>query len=293
MPMGTCPSIQLNNGNTLPALGLGTMFIDKVVDFDVVVRDALEAGFRLFDTAALYGNEKELGEAIRHAGIPRSEVFISSKLKNGHHAYEEALREFDKSLKALGFDYLDLYLIHYPCPAHGLYQEAWKALEHLYKEGYVKNIGVSNFHESHLDTLLAACEFKPVVDQLECNPYLTICQLREYLAQLDIVTEAWFPLGGPPNKPPGIGDPSKNLYAERVILDTARIHGKTPAQIILRWEVQSGMMAIPRSSSRAHMEDNLSVFDFTLSPEDVAAIEALDAGYHCAPTGDDCNEVWE
>lgn len=291
--MSAYPTIRLNNGNCIPQIGLGTMFLEMPDNFQDIVDNAIAAGYRLFDTAALYGNEEQLGAALKHNGIPREEVFISSKLKNGHHQYDEALREFDKTLKRLDLDYLDMYLIHYPCPAHGLFPEAWRAMERLYREGLVKNIGVSNFEISHLEKLMETAEIMPAVDQLECNPYLTIRPLREYLKSRDIAMEAWFPLGGPVIKRPGTFDESVNLRADKTIAAIAEKYGRSLTQIILRWEVQSGMIVIPRTSSRGHMDENISIFDFELADEDVAVIEALNFDYHSAPTGDNCNEVWE
>jgi len=288
-----CPNIQLNNGNYIPQVGMGTMFLQHTDQFQEVVNNAIQAGYRLFDTAALYGNEEQLGLAFRENGIAREELFISSKLKNGHHKYDDALREFDKTIKRLQVDYLDMYLIHYPCPAHGLYTEAWKALEHLYKQGLVKNIGVSNFHKDHLEKVLEIAEIKPAVDQLECNPYLTIVPLRNYLKEQGIAMEAWFPLGGPPLKKPGTYDESVNLKADPRIVSLAEKYGKSPAQILLRWETQEGMIVIPKASSVEHMTQNMQIFDFNLSAEDMDAISAMNYDYHSAPTGDNCNEIWD
>ncbi len=311
--MPTAPKIRLHNGNEMPALGMGVVFLD-LGNTQKTIDDAIAAGYRLFDNAAFYGNERKIGEALRNNGIAREELFISSKLKNGHHRYDDACRECEKSLKELGVDYLDLYLIHYPCPEHGLYTEAWKALEHLHKEGLVRNIGVSNFEKSHLERILDICEFKPVVDQLEFNPYLTIEPLRAYLRELEIVPEAWFPLGGPgappegmepppggpgpgpgpQDGPPGPPNPLKEtLFKEPVIVALAEKYGKSTAQIVLRWETQLGVIPVPKASNPAHMLENISIFDFAMTDEELASITALNRDNRCGPSGDNCNEYWD
>jgi len=294
----TAPKLTLNNGNAIPQVGMGTMFVPPPVDFDFqgFVDNAIAAGYRLFDTAALYGNESDLGNAIRNNPIDRKELFISSKLKNGHHKYDDALREFEGTLKRLGLEYLDMYLIHYPCPSIGEYPEAWRALEHLYEQGLVKNIGVSNFHQHHLEKLFLTANVKPAVDQLECNPYLTIKPLREYLKSQGITTEAWFPLGGPSHEflMPGTPLPKHGPLRDNAqIKALAEKYGRTTAQIVLRWETQNGMVVVPRSSNPLHMAQNINVFDFELSDEDAAVIEALNDNYYSAPNGDTCNDIWD
>ncbi len=290
--MQKCPTIKLNNGNDIPAIGMGTMFLEHGGDLQTIINNAIACGYRLFDGAALYGNEKLLGEAYKNNGIAREELFISSKLKNGKHRYDDAIAECKKSISDLGVDYLDMYLIHYPCPEHGLYTEAWKALETLHKDGLVKNIGLSNFHQAHIEKILDMCEIKPVVDQLECNPYLTIEPMRTYLKKVDIQMEAWFPLGGPPMKKPGEYDPTLNLREEPIIAEISEKHTRSTAQVILRWESQSGMVVIPKAANPEHMKQNMSIFDFELTAEDILKIESLNRDYHAAPTGDNCNEIW-
>ncbi len=234
-----------------------------------------------------------LGDAYDKNGIDRGELFISSKLKNGRHRYDDAIAECRKSLSDLRVDYLDMYLIHYPCPAHGLYTQAWKALETLYKDGLVRNIGLSNFHKPHIERILDICEIMPVVDQLECNPYLTIEPMRNYLKDVGIQMEAWFPLGGPPMKKPGEYDPTLKLREEPIILEIAEKYGRSTAQIVLRWEVQSGMVVIPKAANPEHMKQNMSLFDFELDAGDMRKINGLNRDYHAAPTGDNCNEIWD
>jgi len=300
--MAECPKAKLNNGNDMPVVGMGTMFLGMGGDMQEIIDNAIDCGYRLFDCAALYGNEAQLGEAFVNNGIDRGELFLSSKLKNGHHKYDDALSEFHKSIERLGVDYLDLYLIHYPCPEHGLYTEAWTALEYLYKQGYVKNIGVSNFHQSHLENILKMCEIKPVIDQLLCNPYMTIEPLRNYLKEQDIQAEAWSPLGGAPLPPEMMKtmpqeDRDKildvDLRTDPVLTAIAEKYGRTVTQIILRWDVQNGVIPIPKAGSFDHMKENISVFDFELTDEDVTRINALNINYHGAPDGDTCNEYWE
>lgn len=291
--MGKCPTFKLSNGNVIPAVGMGTMFLEQGGDLQTIVDNAIASGYRLFDGAALYGNEELLGAAYKKNGITREELFISSKLKNGYHHYDDAIAECKKSLKALKVDYLDMYLIHYPCPEHNLYTEAWKALETLHKDGLVKNIGLSNFHKPHIEKILDICKIKPVIDQLECNPYLTIEPMRTYLKETGIQMEAWFPLGGPPMKMPGAYDPTLDLKSEPIIVEIAKKYGKSAAQIILRWEVQNDMVVIPKAASLEHMKQNMSIFDFELTAEDIQKIESMNRDYHAAPTGDNCNEVWE
>jgi len=289
----SCPKIKLNNGNEIPALGMGTMFLETSGNLQEIINNAIDAGYRLFDCAALYGNEELIGDAFRQNGIAREELFISSKLKNGHHRYDDAISECAKTMKALKTDYLDLYLIHYPCPAHGLYLEAWKALEHLYEEGYVKNIGLSNFHQNHIEDILSVCEIKPVIDQLECNPYVTIEPLRKWLTSQGIQTEAWFPIGGPSAFPNGMENPAKILREEQVIRDIAAAHNRSATQIILRWEIQSGIIPVPKAASRIHMEENMAAFEFELTNSEMNQISGLNKGFHAGPTGDENNEVWE
>lgn len=292
--MPKAPEIKLNNGNTIPAIGMGVVFLDSEGDLQKTVDSAIEAGYRLFDNAAFYGNEKEIGQALKNNGIAREELFISSKLKCGHHKYEEALAEFDKSLNRLGVDYLDMYLIHFPCPEHGLYTEAWKALEHLYKEGVVKNIGVSNFEISHLEKIFEMCEIKPVIDQLECNPYLSIAPLRAYLKEHDVIPEAWFPIGGGKVRLDGLPNEFKDqLFEEPVFGSLGEKYGKSAAQIILRWETQRGILPVPKAANLQHLQENINIFDFEMTEDELAQIDALNKDYRMGPSGDDVNEYWE
>ena len=294
--MENCPYVKLNNGNEMPVIGMGTFSLaDNSGDMQAAVDAAIDIGYRLFDTAAIYGVEKILGEAIRNNGIPREELFISNKLKNGHHRYEDALAEFDKSIKALGVDYLDLFLIHNPCPEHGLYKEAWKALEHLYKEGYAKNIGISNFYVHHLEDLLPTCEIMPAIDQFECNPYITMAPLREYLKEKGIQAEAWFSLGGPAVKDTPVADPNVDIMTDKVVASIADKYERSHAQILLRWGIQSGAIVIPKSSKPERMRQNFNIFDFIISDEDMRKMDDLNFDYHVVPwlSGDANNQYWD
>jgi len=288
------PTITLNNGAKIPALGMGTVFLDAGGDIQKTIDAAVEAGYRLFDCAAFYGNEEAIGTALKNNGIPREELFISTKLKNGHHRFDDACRECEKSMRRLGVDYLDMYLIHFPCPEHGLYTEAWKALEHLHKEGLVRTIGVSNFHKAHLERILDVCEIVPAINQLEFHPYLTIEPLREFMKKHGIVTEAWFPLGGPAVRLDGKDNPDKEaLFGEPVLTELAEKYNKTVAQIILRWETQLGIIPVPKASSPAHIVENISIFDFEMTPDELEAISGLNKNRRFGPSGDECNEYWD
>src|SRR3954469_9296243 len=264
--MATVPTIALNNGVEIPQLGFGVFQIppDQTVE---ATRTALEIGYRHIDTAEMYGNEAEVGEAVRQSGIPREEVFVTSKLNNGFHAREDALRAFDVTLDALKFDYLDLFLVHWPLPGIDVdYVETWKAMEEIYRSGRVKAIGVSNFQPHHLRRLFSDTEVTPVVNQIEVHPYLTQDDVRAFDAEHEIVTEAWSPIA----QGKVLGDPAITAIAERL--------GRTPAQVVLRWHLQRRSIVFPKSTTPSRIEENFALFDFELEPGDVAAIEALDRG---------------
>jgi len=281
--------VTLNNGVKMPQFGLGVVFLEPGEMMRTAVGAAVDAGYRLFDNAAFYGNEAAVGDALRSTGIDRKELFISTKLRNSQHRYEEALKAFDLSMKTLGVDYLDLYLIHWPCPEYDLYREAWRALEHLYAAGYVRAIGVSNFHVPQLEAILSMCEVRPVVNQLECNPYLSIAPLRQYCQDHEIWPEAWFPLGGPAVKLKGDA-PDKVLLDDPLLAAVGEKYEKTPAQIVLRWEIQSGIITIPKSARPERIRQNIDIFDFELSPEDMAAIDGLNYDRRVGPDPETCND---
>ena len=258
------PPIILNNGVEMPQLGFGVW---QVADDEAerAVGTALEAGYRSIDTAAIYGNEEGTGRAIASSGLPREELFVTTKLWNADQGYDSTLRAFDTSLKKLGLEYVDLYLIHWPMPERGTFVDTYKAFEKLYEEGRAKAIGVSNFLPEHLATLLEATSVVPAVNQIELHPYFPQRELRAFHDEHGIATEAWSPLG---QGGALLGEPALARIAEK--------HGRTPAQVVLRWHLQSNVIAIPKSVTPARIKENIEVFDFSLDDEDLGAISALD-----------------
>ena len=257
------PAITLNDGRTIPQLGFGVFRIDPD-ETRRVVSDALEVGYRHIDTAASYRNESGVGAAIAASGIPREELFVTTKLVNPRH--EDAPAALAESLEALGMDYVDLYLIHWPVPSQGKAVQAWTSLVQLREQGLARSIGVSNFRIADLDEVVAATGVTPAVNQIELHVEFQQHELKAYHAEHGIATEAWYPLGG--------GEVSQ----APAVLAAAEAHGVTPAQAILRWQLQSGNIAIPKSSRRERQVQNLDVFGFELSAEELDAIAALDLG---------------
>ena len=264
-PLPLSPVVALNDGRTIPQLGLGVYKVadDRTAD---TVRVALEAGYRHVDTAALYRNEAGVGKGIRQAGIPRDELFITTKVWNDRHGYDETLRAFDESLGLLGLDRVDLYLIHWPAPKQDRYVETWRALERIAADGRATSIGVSNFEPHHLDRLLAESGVTPAVNQVELHPWLPQTELRAYDAAHGILTEAWSPLA----RGRVLGNP--------VLDGLAAKHGRTPAQVVLRWHLELGNVVIPKSVTPERIRENLDVFRFTLDADDMAAIAGLESG---------------
>jgi 2,5-diketo-D-gluconate reductase A len=258
------PDIMLSNGQNIPQFGFG-VFQVKPEDTVTAVSTALEVGYRHIDTAEMYGNEKEVGAAISQSGLDRADVFVTSKLDNDAHEPDDARRAFDESLKALGFDYLDLFLIHWPLPTRydGDFVSTWKTLEEFYREGRARSIGVSNFQPRHLRRLHTESDIPPAVNQIEVNPYLTQDELRGFCAEHQIAIEAWSPLG------------QGNVLDDPTIDSIARAVGKTPAQVVLRWHIERGDIIFPKSVTPARIRENIDIFDFELSGEDVEAISAL------------------
>ena len=259
---------------SVSAISLGCMNLSHAYGAPVsaaqgerVLLAALDAGVTMFDTAALYGNEEGVGQAIRNAvdgGTARAELFVTSKVWNTEHGYDATLAAFDASMERLGLDVLDMFLIHWPCPERELFIPTYKALETLYGEGRVRAIGVSNFEPEHLEQLLDSCEVVPAVNQIELHPWLTQTRLRALHAELGIATQAWSPLA------------RGTILSDPVLVELAGTHGRTVAQIVLRWHVQSGHLVIPKASSGVRMAQNLHVFDFALSPEQMSIIDGLD-----------------
>ncbi|UUV34276.1 aldo/keto reductase [Amycolatopsis roodepoortensis] len=271
------PTVKLNNGVEMPQLGFGVFQVPDE-ETTAAVKAALDAGYRSIDTAAVYGNEAGVGKALAEAGIPRDELFITTKLWNSEQGYDATLKAFDVSMAKLGLEKLDLYLIHWPTPERDLYRDTWKAFEKLYADGRVRAIGVSNFQPAHLERLLDAGSVTPAVNQVEVHPYLQQAAVREFDAKHGIATEAWSPLakGG-------------TLLGEDAITALAAKHGRTPAQIVLRWHLQLGNVVIPKSVTPSRIKENLDVFGFTLSEEDIAALSVLDRGERTGPDPDTFN----
>ncbi|WP_327678625.1 aldo/keto reductase [Streptomyces sp. NBC_00467] len=269
--MSKVPSITLNNGVEMPQLGFGVW---QVPDDEAAqaVSTALEAGYRSIDTAAIYENEEGTGQAIADSGIPREDLFVTTKLWNGDQGYDATLRAFDTSLAKLGLDHVDLYLIHWPMPSKGLYVETYKAFEKLLADGRTRAIGVSNFLPEHLEHLIAETSVVPAVNQIELHPQLQQTASRAFHTQHDIATEAWSPLGS-----------GKGLLDVPTVVAVARKHDRTPAQVVLRWHLQIGNVVIPKSVTPSRIRENLDVFDFELDGDDLAAFAALDEGKRLGP----------
>jgi 2,5-diketo-D-gluconate reductase A len=272
--VASVPTIRLNNGVEIPQLGFGVYQIPAEETVEAVGA-ALEIGYRHIDTAEMYGNEKEVGEAVRRSGIPRDEVFVTSKLNNGFHARDAALRAFDRTLADLGVDSLDLFLVHWPLPTIDVdYVETWKAMEEIYRSGRCRAIGVSNFNAHHLRRLFAETGIRPAVNQIEIHPYLAQDELRAFDADHEIVTEAWSPIA----QGKVLDDPAVVRVAER--------YGRTPAQVVLRWHVQRGDVVFPKSVTRSRMEENFALFDFALDEDAMGDISALDRNERTGPDPD-------
>jgi len=270
------PDIMLNNGQPIPQLGFG-VFLVEPEDTAEAVSTALEVGYRHIDTAEMYGNEKEVGETIAKSGLDRSEVFVTSKLNNGSHRPEDARQAFDETLKSLGFDYIDLFLIHWPLPMKydGDFVSTWETLGEFYRDGRARSIGVSNFQPHHLRRLHAQSDIPPAVNQIEVSPYLTQNELRVFCAEHQIAIEAWSPLarGG-------------ELLEDHAVTQIARSTGKTPAQVVLRWHIERGDIVFPKSVTAARIRENFDIFDFELSGEEVAMISALNRDQRTGPDPD-------
>jgi 2,5-diketo-D-gluconate reductase A len=265
--MTIVPTIDLNDGRTIPQLGFGVFQIDPA-DTVEAVRRALDVGYRHIDTAEMYGNEKEVGEAIRASGLDRSDVFVTTKLNNGFHRPDDARRAFDRSLTDLGFDDVDLFLIHWPLPAlyDGDFVSTWRTLEEFHRDGRARSIGVSNFQVDHLERLAAETDVVPAVNQIELHPYLLNEEVRAYDEAHGIATQAWSPIaqGGV------LDDPVITGIADRL--------DRSPAQVVLRWHIERGNIVFPKSTTPARIKENFELFDFRLEPGDVERIDALDRG---------------
>lgn len=266
--------VTLNDGHAIPQLGFGTAQI-STSDIVTAVSMALEIGYRHIDTAAIYGNEAGVGKAIAESGVPREEIFVTTKLWNSQHAY--AVRAAHQSLDKLGLDYLDLYLIHWPTPQRDYFVEAWNALEELKHDGLTRSIGVSNFTARHLLRLEEECQLTPAVNQIEVHPTFTQAPLIALHTKMGIFTEAWSPLG--------LADD----LTHPVVVGLARRHGRTAAQIVLRWHLQKGYIVFPKSTTPARIAENFAIFNFELTAEDMAAIDACDTGNRIGDHPDQVN----
>jgi diketogulonate reductase-like aldo/keto reductase len=264
MNTSSIPTITLNNGVQIPQIGLGVWQAEEGAEVEMAVRTALETGYRLIDTAAIYGNEVGVGRAMKDSALPREEIFLTTKLWNTNHAYDDALRAFDESLKKLDCGYIDLYLIHWPLPMANQFSQAWKAMETLLESGRVRTIGVSNFKPQHLEELRKTSQIVPAVNQIELHPMLQQQEVRTYCSERGIAVESYSPLmrGGEALENP-------------IITNIAQRHGKTAAQVVLRWHLQNGLIVIPKSVKRERIEENIAVFGFQLSADDMKAIEGL------------------
>ena len=278
--MTDIPQILLNNGQKIPQLGFG-VFLVKPAETEAAVAHALQAGYRHIDTAEMYGNEAQVGAAVGKSGLSRGEIFVTTKLNNGAHRPDDARAAFDQSLKALGSDYVDLFLIHWPLPTRydGDYVSTWRTLEEFYRDGRARSIGVSNFQPHHLRRLHEESEITPAVNQIEVHPYLTQDDVRGFCAEHQIAVEAWSPIA----QGLVLTDPTVGEIARRV--------GRSPAQVVLRWHIERGDIVFPKSVTPERIEENIAIFDFELSGEDVEAISALNRDDRTGPDPDSFDMV--
>jgi len=272
------PTIALNDGVSIPQLGFGVFKVDPD-ETERIVLDAFEAGYRHIDTAAIYGNEIGVGRAIAAAGIPRDELFITTKLWNSDQGTQSAFDAMDLSLEKLGLDHVDLYLIHWPCPERDLYLESWLALEQLKEQGKTRSIGVSNFHNDYLDTVIAGSSTVPSINQIELHPAFQQRDVTTHNRALGVHIEAWGPLG----------QAKYPLLEEEALVKAGEAHGKSPAQAAIRWHLQHERIIFPKSNSRERIAENFEVFDFELSTAEMAAIDSLDAGMRVGNNPSDVN----
>ena len=271
------PVVDLLDGNTIPKLGLGVYKVDNELAAPLVSH-ALTNGYRLIDTASMYENEVGVGRGIVDSGVPRDQVQVATKFWLDDLGYENTLKAFDKSLKLLGLDYLDIYLIHWPAPKRGLlYVDSWKAMEKLKNEGLVRSIGVCNFHPHHVDEILKVAEHKPVLNQVELHPWLTQDKVLEYDNSHSILTQAWSPLA------------RGKILEEDMLAELAKSHGKSVAQIVLRWHIQRGVAVIPKSNSMERITENMNVFDFELSEQEIVSISSLNSNFRTGVDPEDRN----
>lgn len=280
--MTDTPALPLNDGNRIPQLGFGVWRLEEA-DAPKVVGAAIDAGYRHIDTAQGYENEAGVGQAIAQASVEREELFVTSKLRNGHQGYDSALRSLDESLERLKLDYLDLFLIHWPAPEHDRYADTWRAFVEVQKQGKVRSIGVSNFLPEHIQRIIDETGVVPAVNQLELHPAYQQRDIREWHRDKDIQIECYSPLGGKESK----------LLEDEAIKEIAEAHGKSAAQVIIRWHLQQNLIVIPKSSKPERAKDNFDVWDFVLSGDEIARIDALDRpDGKTLPTPEENNELF-
>ena len=272
MPKNLQDTTTLHNGVKMPWFGLGVFKVNEGSEVVESVKAAIRNGYKSIDTAAVYKNEAGVGQALKEAGVPREELFITTKVWNADQGYESTLAAFESSMEKLGLDYLDLYLIHWPKPEKN--KDTWRALEKLYKDGRVRAIGVSNFQIHHLKDLMATAEIKPMVNQVEYHPHLAQTELLEFCKAEGIQLEAWSPLK------------QGQLLTEPTIVEIANAHNKSPAQVILRWDLQNGVVTIPKSIKEQRIIENANIFDFELTSEDMLALSALNKNERVGPDPD-------
>lgn len=268
------PTHTLNNGQVIPQLGLGVYKLTTDIA-EGLIREAIDTGYRRIDTAAFYGNEVEIGAGVRNCGLPREEIFVTTKIWNDDQGYDRALAAIDESLQRLNIDYVDMLMIHWPKPQQNLFVETWAAFQKAMESGKIRGIGVSNFKPNHLEQLIAAGGTVPAMNQIELHPGLQQLELREFNAAHGIATEAWSPLArGRFNEDP-------------VVLAIAAKHSKTPTQVIIRWHIDLGNLVIPKTATAARLRENISVFDFKLDTDDLVAMQTLEAGLRTGPNPDE------
>lgn len=276
--MPNVPMITLNDGVEIPQLGFGTFQIDQANARDATLQ-ALDAGYRHIDTAEMYGNEKGVGAAVRDFDADRADIFVTSKLNNGFHAHDDALAAFDRTMDDLGLEYIDLFLIHWPLPAVGNYAETWKAMEAIAQSGRCRSIGVSNFQPHHLERLFEETDVVPSINQIEVHPYFAQNDVRAFNAKHGIATEAWSPIA------------QGRILDDRTLRSVGEGYGKSSAQVALRWHIQRGDIIFPKSSSSTRRAENMNIFDFELTGEQMSSIDELDRGQRIGPNPDEFNWV--
>ena len=276
MTANAIPQITLNNGQSIPQLGLGVYKVSQNAAVELV-HEAIKVGYRRIDTAALYGNEAEVGQAIRKSGISRDDIFVTTKIWNDRQGRSHAPEAIEESLQRLDIGHIDMLLIHWPAPAQDKFVEAWAGLQRAVELGKVRGIGVSNFHPMHLHKLLEAGGAVPALNQVELHPALQQRELRSYNSSHGIATEAWSPLA------------RGRFHNEEIIVKIAHKHGKTPTQVIIRWHIELGNLVIPKTAHPERLLENISVFDFSLDEHDMAAIATLDSGYRTGPNPEEFN----